>query len=321
MNQHTVPKFLLKNFTKDKKHRVWVYDKHTGARFRTNARNITAERGFYDLSIEGLPGASLEPSLQRIEDRAAPLLQEIVRQKNIAFIKEESRAVLGLFFAVLFVRTKEHRLRFENLGRLIQDRLRQMNASGELLQSFDSDDDESKLAGLRDLVLLVPQFAPHFLDKHWALFEAPPGLCMYTSDNPVTLHNELDLSPYGNIGLAVRGIEIYIPLASTLTLALLCPSVAAPFLQGAANFRLLDRLSPGLAEGQLKNPAFARAFCTALETGSPFRLIDENVTMLNSLQVMYSSRFVYSEDDQFSLVETMIRDNPKYKEGLRPTLA
>ena len=321
MNQHTVPKFLLKNFTKDKKRRVWVYDKHAGARFRANVRNITAERGFYDLSIEGLPGASLEPSLQRIEDRAAPLLQEIVRQKNIAFLKEDSRAVLAVFFAVLFVRTKEYRLRYENLGRLIQDRLRQMSASGELLQSFDSDEDESKLTGLRDLVLLVPQFAPHFLNKHWALFEAPPGLCLYTSDNPVTLHNEIDLSPYGNIGLTVRGIEIYVPLASTLTLALLCPSVAAPFLQAAANFRLLDRLSPGLAEGVLKNPAFTRAYCTALETGSPFRLIDENVTMLNSLQVMYSSRCVYCENDQFPLVETMIRDNPKYKEGLRPTLA
>src|SRR6267142_1853992 len=31
--------------------------------------------------------------------------------------------------------------------------------------------------------------------------------------------------------------------------------------------------------------------------------------MMNSLQVMYSSRFVYSETDDFSLVEQMLRDN------------
>ena len=88
-------------------------------------------------------------------------------------------------------------------------------------------------------------------------------------------------------------------------------------MQAAANFRLLDKLSPGLAERTLRNPAFARAFCTGLETGKPVRLVDENVTMLISLQVMYSSRFVYCEADQFSLVEQMIQANPKYKEGLR----
>jgi len=79
--------------------------------------------------------------------------------------------------------------------------------------------------------------------------------------------------------------------------------------------------SPALADGILQNPAFARAFCTGLVTGSPIRLIGENVTMLNSLQVMYSSRFVYCETDQFSLVEQMLRDNPKYREGLKLNLA
>ena len=156
-----------------------MYDKHAGARFRPNIRNVLAERAFYDLPAQNAFGGSLETGLQRIEDLAVPLLREVVRQKNIAF----------------FVRTREHRLRYENLGQLIKQRLLKMNASEQLLKSFDSDEDDSKMAGLQDIVLLVPQFAPHFLNKHWALFEAPPGLSMYTSDNPVTLHNELDLSP------------------------------------------------------------------------------------------------------------------------------
>jgi hypothetical protein len=42
--------------------------------------------------------------------------------------------------------------------------------------------------------------------------------------------------------------------------------------------------------------------------------------MVNSLQVMYSSRFVYCETNEFALVEMMIRNNPKYREALRPTL-
>ena len=62
MNQHTVPRFLLRGFASDKKHRIWVYDKHTGTRFRTNIKNAAAERGFYDLSSEAGP-VSLESSL------------------------------------------------------------------------------------------------------------------------------------------------------------------------------------------------------------------------------------------------------------------
>src|SRR5437879_6541393 len=138
MNQHTVPKFLLRNFTTDKKHRVWVYDKHTGDKFRPNVRNISAERGFYDLPVQNSP-ASMEPGLQRIEDRAVPLLEKIVRQKSIALLTEDSRGMLAVFFATLFVRTKEYRLRYENFGQLMQDRLRNERASGELLRSFDPD--------------------------------------------------------------------------------------------------------------------------------------------------------------------------------------
>jgi len=39
----------------------------------------------------------------------------------------------------------------------------------------------------------------------------------YLGDNPVlALNNTRDFGPYGNIGLAVPGIEIYLPLTSDL---------------------------------------------------------------------------------------------------------
>ncbi len=320
MNQHTVPRFLLRGFTSDKKHRIWVYDKHTGTKFRTNIKNAAAERGFYDLSSETAQ-VSLESGLEHIETRTAPLLQELTTRKSLASIKDDSRLVLALFVAVLFVRTREHRLRAEHLGQLFRERLREMGASEEQLEAFTVTPDESKVAGLRAVLLQVPQFVPHLLSKVWALFEAPPRRPTYISDNPVTLHNELDHEPYGNIGLAVRGIQIYVPLSSRLTLALWCPSVAEPFLQAAKNIRLADQVSPGFADRTLRNPQFARPFCEGLETGRAIRVVEEHVTMMNSLQVMYSSRFVYCEMDDFSLVEQMLRDKPKYREGLKPTLA
>src|SRR5262245_24937215 len=120
MNQHTVPKFLLRNFTKDKKHRIWAYDKHNGTRFRPNIRNVASEKGFYDLPADAPLGGSLEAGLQQIEDRAAPILREVVGRKNIALLDNESREDLAVFFATLFARTKEHRLRYDHLGQLVR---------------------------------------------------------------------------------------------------------------------------------------------------------------------------------------------------------
>lgn len=45
------------------------------------------------------------------------------------------------------------------------------------------------------------------------------------------------------------------------------------------------------------------------------------VTRINSLQVSFSSRFVYCESDSFELVEEMIRKNEKFRESLKPVIS
>ena len=57
MAQHYVPRFILKNFNcgrKGKKPQVWVFDKHTGNKFRSNIENVAAENSFYDFNFEGI---------------------------------------------------------------------------------------------------------------------------------------------------------------------------------------------------------------------------------------------------------------------------
>ena len=65
----------------------------------------------------------------------------------------------------------------------------------------------------------------HLLSKAWYLLETRPEHPFYVSDNPVVLENRNDFGVYGNIGLAVPGIQIYLPLSSTLMLAMYCPSI------------------------------------------------------------------------------------------------
>ena len=51
----------------------------------------------------------------------------------------------------------------------------------------------------------------------------------------------------------------------------------------------------------------------ALDTGEAVRSRKENVINKNSLQVMYSSRFVFSGTRNFDLVREMLKDNSGFK--------
>jgi hypothetical protein len=80
-------------------------------------------------------------------------------------------------------------------------------------------------------------------------------------------------------------------------------------------------MAHGSFEAEMCNFKYGRDFCEGLVKGTAIKLIEDNITMLNSLQVIYSSRFVYCETNYFDLVQRMIKDNPKYREGLKPTIS
>lgn len=319
---HYVPRFLLKHFTRGKKPQVFVYDKSNDNQFRANIKNIAAENGFYDIEIDdGI--LTLEPSLAHLEANTSVIIKKILKERTLKTLDEHEVAILAVFLAVQFVRTKEHRLRFEYLCELLAHKLRDMEESEENIAEqtkITTGLPEDKLIGFKS-VLGAKEFVPHFLNKVWVLFETTVKNPFYISDNPLTLHNEVDHGPYGNIGLAVRGIEIYLPISTTLCLGLLCPSIAEEFQKAYENIRQLDQVAPGLADTIMNKPEAARAFCEGLVNRTPIQVIEDNVMMMNSLQVMYSSRFVYCETGSFDLVKRMIGDNEKFREGLKPTVS
>lgn len=72
----------------------------------------------------------------------------------------------------------------------------------DVLEHFRSDDDipNEKKIGFEALKN-VNKLVPFFLKKRWVHFETTRKDPYYISDNPVTMHNDLDHGPYGNIGL------------------------------------------------------------------------------------------------------------------------
>lgn len=103
----------------------------------------------------------------------------------------------------------------------MEERLREMGADPEKVEGFGIlDESEVKRITLESFFKFAPEVANIIIKKRWMLFETgyASDHPFYISDNPVTMHNDQDHSPYGNIGFAVKGIQIYIPISSTLLL-------------------------------------------------------------------------------------------------------
>jgi len=64
-----------------------------------------------------------------------------------------------------------------------------------------------------------------------------------------------------------------------------------------------------------KNLDDAAAILAAVDQGCPLQLNEQNAIHQNSLQVIYSSRFVFSPTDDFTLAKSMIVDSPNLRFG------
>jgi hypothetical protein len=292
-NQHYVPRFLLRNFSeqdkKQKDDKIWAFDKSNSSIFCTNLRNLAAERGFYD--IEGDEGlAATESLLSELEDQAARALRKIVEDRGLGKLSSAERQWLSIFCAVQFLRVRNAREKQMFLNDSLKKKIIESGGDVNSVLGFNP----MSAKDLKELAVILmwraaKEFAPHFANKVCLLLETRPSDPFFVSDNPIALHNQNDFGPYGNLGLAVPGIEIYFPITPTLTLTFFEPSI-------------LERLDTLSRDG--------KELIIAAQTGGIAHCADEHVMFLNSLQVINASRFVMSVTRNFALATRMLAEKP-----------
>lgn len=310
--QHYVPRMLLKNFAFGKKRKVWVYDKQQDAEYETNIKNIAAEKGFYNISnSDGL--FSMEPDLQRLESHCSRVVKSLVASESLRGLEEKDRAVLAVLVAVQKLRTAHIRQSLLKADQLLQERLREMGANLDEIENYEPLDEEgARLVSLK-LISEAKEFVPHILEKDWVLLRGNSANPFYISDNPVALQNMRDFGPRGNLGIGVPGIEIYLPLSSTLTLAIYCSSNTELLKQAYS-----DAKRGGVGAAEVR--AHLEEMICAVDTGAPATCREENIVNLNYLQVRYAERQVYCEKRSFALAKDMVDKDPSYKVGPRMTV-
>jgi hypothetical protein len=337
---HHVPLMLQNAFAtsaKGKKDQVFVFDKHEDRGFRTSPENILQERDFNTFD-DGAAVLCLEDGLQSVEDKAAPVFRKIIAERAINGLSDEERAAACVFTALQKIRGTSVRFDMADFTQQISDRLRANGDDPSLVPQLQGGDDpeQIKLSALMLIKNNLGEFARSYVNKNMALIAAPPGETFVLGDCPVVLANQNDHAPYGNIGLEVKGIEIYLPIAPDLTLAFFCPSILEELKASIVRIEeSLQRtgaaalLGLGLEADQLRQQreklkravARLRQGVAAMETGTAAQYDHDNMDYLNSLQIGHAERYVLSANGDFKLVKQMIADNPARRFGWHAQLA
>jgi hypothetical protein len=313
---HYVPQFLLRNFAGVGDTRLYVFDKQTDRVFRASVADVAAENRLYEFLLGDVP-ATIEPSLADFESKAACVLREVLRKDNLADVTVYQRVVLSGLVAQLLLRSPQKRAAMQHMNAELRQRVAAMGTDPDLLPQlkvFDSND--GKLFTARVLPDLMKQFIPVITEKAWILHSVPEDQTLYISDNPVAMHNEMKFGLLGNLGLAVEGVEVYLPVSYRRCLGMYCPSVRSGL---EAAYEEYQRLSAaGRQPLPPSPPEEAVRFFGAFRTGKCSPLLKVSTEFVNSLQVWNAERYVYSGVDDFALAREMLASNPRLRTGPRP---
>lgn len=317
--QHTVPRFLLDHFAfgkKNKKRKLFTFDKKNEIEFQQSVYDATTRRIFYNLS-DHPEKASLEPILGIYETKAAPIIKKIITANNIFCLNEDDKLIIATFAAIQRARSFGQLQRINQIINAVSNKLTNMSVTPEIIENELGSDDSSDRKNLfLKMILDQNHVINSLMNKSWILYETDKTNPFYISDNPITLHNDINMGPYGNLGIDLKGIQINLPLSTTLTLAFTCPSIAEKAIKMKRQVEQISVMNPQMLYS-LKRPSDIIKFGEAYETGVPMKQTPENVIFLNELQIHFSEQYVFSEKNDFSLVKEMLSDSDTYKSGAR----
>ncbi|MBP6121255.1 MULTISPECIES: DUF4238 domain-containing protein [Providencia] len=320
IKQHTVPRFLLDNFgfsTKGKRKQLHTFDKKSDREYQQSVFDATTRNRFYNIDNHA-EKESLEPLLGIYESEAAPILNKLIEQRSIKVLSTKERKKLAIFIAIQRARSFGELERIRGLFDGVSDKLSAGGANPkQILECFEMDSiAEIQHVFLRSVVYAQTQ-AKILLDKDWYLYETNKDIPFYISDNPISFFNSNKNFHYGNIGLNVTGIQIYMPISPTLCLALFCPSIKKNYVDIFSKYLEIKQKSVEISTEIQDVANRAKKYINH----TTMKQSHENVTFLNSLQVIYSEQYIYNKYKRFDLVKEMINDNNDYRNGPRPVFS
>ena len=273
--EHYVPQFYLRNFSvKDNGKTLFCFDKCTSKKFIVNIRNIACEKYFYDLTKED---KRIEINLARIESMLGAAYHKLITKQNLSSLSWIDRVSIANFVAVQELRTREMREFLKDMVRQLTEKLSKHKLSDDIkrqLQEINKAEYPQEFQ--MRMFQNVKEFSDIILSMKWILIENNTKIMFWTSDHPINRYNpKKDI--LGNLGYLSSGIQIFFPLTPLLSLCL-CDLV---------------EYFPYPEKMKTENV--------------------DNVVFENHLQMRWSTRFVFSQDDEFPFAKDMLEKEPELR--------
>jgi hypothetical protein len=263
---------------------------------------------------------SIESTLSHVESKASEHIARIVKNHRLNINDPAERGELAAFFAIQMVRTPAVQATYDDIFNRMEVWLRANGAPQEFFapdHAVGEGENAQRAIMARNILNAPMDYAPALIDKDWLLLQTDNKHPYLIGDHPLIMHNMVEQKGRGNLGIAVEGIELYFPLSPELVLAIWCPSHRQALIDGIQRFERLDATNSSAATNFASAKNEALEIINAIQTGKPLRSEPENVEFFNSLQISTAERFVFSSNNDFSIVKEMIRTNPELRHGRR----
>ncbi len=294
-NHHFVPRSILKNFSiLDKGKQVFVFDKLLNNGYTSSISDAGSENNFNTVSTT-TQKLNFENIFDEPDANIAPIIKLIVDTNSLSNLAPTQLNELLDYVLVQYLRVKLRRSTSSYIQGRLHEVVKDLHPKAVLEEPIRSEE-EIKFEALK-IIEQRPNHQVFFSDKTLLLFKAHENSLLITSDNPIVKHNAF---PHGGGGFNDKGIKIYFPISITLAIGIWCNSI----------FELWKQQKPYNLKPIEKFQNSKRAI--------PFSKKD--VEFINSLQIMQSSRFIYSAEDQSNAIRQLLSKKPKYKEVLRDIL-
>jgi len=312
--QHYVPIVYLKGFSNSikKEYFLSVYDKENGNIFPSNIRRIGHENFFYDIDGKNL----IEIFFGKFEGQFGKILKKITNKKDLKYLNENDKKVLSCFISIQFLRSKEKRIMQKQIAEKLINLVGKVNIpnfkEGEITLSEDT------LRRSHDLHIFenfIPISKILIDEMSWKLCINTTKNPFWTSDNPCAIYNELEPESHkGNLGLKCKGFQLHFPLSSDILLILMNKNLKLSDLSRTERFRNKE-----LKEWLSKIDESLNLDVVDLIPDNEF-VNNQRVIFENNLQVVSSTQFIFSRENDFSLSDKYLREYPFFKHKNRERL-
>jgi len=221
-NQHFVPQFYFKKFSKDG--RTICLFNLKNKKFIPNAtiKGQCSKSYFYSKNTQ------IETEFSRLEGLGNKLISEVIKNKNLSCLNEEEKQNLKSHLLFPHGRTEYARQSEEETANALFDLLKPnflKYAKEKGLNMTQEEVDKIKIKSNSKTSLFVSMMSGILLtDLDMVLLENKTQTDFIFSDNPVVFFNSFfnDI-PQGTQGISSTGLQIYFPLNSKLALLIFDP--------------------------------------------------------------------------------------------------